>query len=98
MPQAQWPSAVDGRYWIDVVLAGHDVRAMIDLGLIDPLHQVAFELDPVLYDALHQAGVLSQFAKRTRRDASGQLSQYNTGRVTAQLLEPLTRQPIGPQV
>jgi hypothetical protein len=98
MPQARWQAALDGRYWLDVALAGRNVRVMIDLGLIDPLHQVAFEIDPVFYDALKQAGALSQFVQRSRRDASGQLSVYDTGLLTAQLVEPITQQKIGPPV
>ncbi|SRR5579884_2047050 len=98
MPQAQWQAAADGRYWIDVALAGRDLRVMIDLGLIDPLHRVAFEIDPVFYDALAQAGALSQFARRSRRDASGRLAWYDTALLTAQVIEPVTRQRIGPRV
>ncbi len=98
MPQAVWQADAGGRYWIDVALAGRQLRVMIDLGLVDPLHQVAFEIDPALYDALNRAGALSQFVQRSRRDASGRLSAYDAGRLTAQLFEPLTRQRIGPQV
>ncbi len=98
MPQARWQAAPDGRYWIDLALAGRDLRVMIDLGLIDSLHKVAFEIDPVLYDALKQASALSQFVQRSRRDASGQLAAYDTGLLTAQVVEPITRQRIGPPV
>ena len=98
MPQAQWKSAADGSYWIDVDIAGRNVRLMIDLGLVDSLQQVAFEIDPLLFDSLDQTGALSQLVKRTRRDASGRLTRYSAGQVTAQLIEPLSRQRIGPQV
>jgi hypothetical protein len=98
MPQAQWQAAVDGRYWIDVALAGQHLRIMIDLGLVDPLHQVGFEIDPALYDALNQAGHFSRFHQRSRRDASGQLSWFDTGQITARLVCPVTRQGIGPTV
>jgi hypothetical protein len=71
---------------------------MIDLGLINPLDQVAFELDPVRYDALKQAGALAQFVLRWRRDASGRLAAYDTAMLTAQVVEPAARQRIGPPV
>jgi hypothetical protein len=98
MPQAQWHSAADGRYWVDVALAGRNLRVMIDLGLVDPLHRVGFEIDPGLYDALNQAGHFSRFDRRSRRDASGRLSWFDTGRLTAQLVCPVTGQGIGPAV
>jgi hypothetical protein len=98
MPQAQWPFAPDGRYWIDVALAGHGLRVMIDLGLVDPLDRVAFEIDPSLFDALERAGDFSDIERRTRRDASGRLTGFHTGLVAIQLLDPISRQPIGPAV
>jgi hypothetical protein len=98
MPQAQWQSAADGRYWIDVALSGRNLQVMIDLGLVDPFHRVAFEIDPALYDAMRRAGDFSRFEQRSRRDASGRLSPFETGRVMAQLVCPLTRQRIGPAV
>jgi hypothetical protein len=98
MPQAQWQAAAGGRYWIDVALAGHPLRVMIDLGLVDSQHRVGFEIDPALYDALEQAGHFSHSLKRSRRDASGQLGVLYTGQLTARLVCPVTRQEIGPTV
>jgi len=87
---------VDGRYWIDVVLAGRDLSVMIDLGLVDPLHRVGLEIEAVLYDAMKRAGNFSRLQMRPRRAASGGLTWFETGLLTAQLVDPALRQPIGP--
>jgi hypothetical protein len=98
MPQAQWQAGSDGRYWIGLDLAGRDARVVIDLGLTDVANRVGFEIDPVLYDSLDRAGALSHCVRRVKRDASGQRSVYDTGLLTARLIEPLTRQRIGSQI
>ena len=66
---ACWQAAADGRYWIDVMVGNMDLRAMIDLGMVDPLHQIGFEIEPSIYDQLKQAGQLSGYRTRSRRDA-----------------------------
>ena len=93
---ACWQAAADGRYWIDVVVGNMDLRAMIDLGMVDPLHQIGFEIEPSIYDQLKQTGQLTNYRKRSRRDASGRSLHTESGRTTAQLLDPLNRKPIGP--
>jgi hypothetical protein len=98
MTRACWPAAPDGRYWIDVALGTTPARLMLDTGLVDPLHQVGFELAPGLFDALRHAGHLVGAGQRQRRDASGQLVVMEVGLVRAQLIDPVTRQVIGPVV
>lgn len=98
MVQVSWQAASDGRYWIDAAIAGHAVRVMIDLGLVDPAHAVGFEVDPAFYDQLKRAGLLPRFQFRFRRDASGQISRSQSGLTSAQLLAPSTTRGIGPVV
>jgi hypothetical protein len=98
MADVSWQAAPDGRYWIDVALGGHVARVMIDLGLVDPLQAVGFELDPSLYDHLKQAGLLSRFQYRFRRDANAKISGSESGHIDAQLVDPSTKQRIGPVV
>ena len=40
MPQAQWQSAADGRYWIDVALAGSDLVRNVLLAVMSSLAKV----------------------------------------------------------
>jgi hypothetical protein len=96
MSQACWPAAADGRYWIDTVVGGQNVRCMVDLGLIDPLGWLGLELEPALYDRLKQLGQLTSFKYRSRRDASGQLVWLESGETRAQLCDPTSQQPVGP--
>jgi hypothetical protein len=71
---------------------------MIDLGLVDPLHQLGFEVAPTLYDQLKQTGQLAHFRWRFRRDASGRLERLESGITVAQLADPNTRNGVGPSV
>lgn len=98
MAQTCWPGTPDGRYWIGVCVGNLPLRVMIDLGLVDPRDLVGFELDPAAYDQLRQAGHLSRFQSRSRRDASGRVVQSESGLTTAQLICPITRQCVGPTV
>jgi hypothetical protein len=96
MPLASWPISPNGRYIVDVRLAGLPMQCMVDLGLIDTRHEIGLELDPMVYDRLKQSGQFSDFAERTRRDASGATRRLPTGRVLVNLVHPQTRQSIGP--
>ena len=96
MARVSWRAAPDHRYWIDVALGNRELSVMLDLGLVDPLGRIGFEVDPGEYDALKQTGQLSRFRRRARRDASGQLSWSESGLVLTQLVSPLTRQRVGP--
>ena len=98
MGDVTWRGEPDGRYWIDVLIGGESARTMVDLGLVDPLQAVGFELEPAFYDGLKHAGDLTRFQYRFRRDASGQIAGGETGRTQAQLLHPVTRQAVGPVV
>jgi hypothetical protein len=98
MPITQWSAAADGRYWIDVALANQPIHVMIDLGLVDPLDRVGFELEPSDYDLLKRAGKLTRFRRRSRRDASGSISWSETGMTTCQLLDAVSKWPVGPAV
>jgi len=96
--KVSWQAASDGRYWIDVLIGGSQLQDMIDLGLVDPLDAVGFELEPASYDQLKQAGVLSRLQYRFRRDANAQVTGSESGLSTAQLLEPNSKQGLGPTV
>jgi hypothetical protein len=89
---------VGGRYWLDVALGNQDVSVMLDLGLVDSLHRVGFEVDPTVYDLLMQTGQLVRVTRRSRRDASGQLTWSSSGLTNAQLICPVARQRVGPVV
>jgi hypothetical protein len=96
--QVCWQATTHGRYVIDIALGTHAARVMIDLGLIDPRHRLAFELEPTLYDWLKVSGQLTDFETRTRLDASGRVISYESGVLDAQLLEPPARRRVGPVV
>ena len=98
MPQARWQAAADGRYWVDVALGNRELPAMVDLGLVDPMDRVGFEVEPAIYHHLEQTRQLSRFTRRARRDATGHIAWFDTGLGTAQLVCPATRQRIGPLV
>jgi hypothetical protein len=98
MPQARWQAAADGRYWVYVALGRQELAVMVDLGLVDPTDRVGFEVEPGIYNALKQGGQLSRFTRRSRRDASGQIAWFDTGVATAQLIDPVSRQRMGPVV
>jgi len=96
MRNLSWQAAADGRYWIDVAIGERPVRVMIDLGLIDPRHAVGFELDPEVYDQLKNAGLMGRFQYRFRRDANGRITGSETGQLSARLIDPRTKQAVGP--
>ncbi len=98
MPLISWLAATDGRYWIDVSLGRQIFHVMIDLGLVDPLDLVGFELAPAEFQQLKRSGQLSHFLRRSRRDASGHLSWAESGMTTAQLFDPSSNKTVGPAV
>lgn len=81
-----------------MIVAGHELSVMIDLGLVDPSGFVGFELEPAVYDDLKAASQLSHFNYRFRRDASGRVTRTESGLTTAQLRSPERRIPLGPRV
>jgi hypothetical protein len=98
MPQACWQAAPDGTYWIDVALAGRVIPLMIDLGMVDASGRGGFSLEPPLYDQIKQAGTFTQFFTDYRLDASGGITSRENGLLSAQLIDPLSHQGIGPIV
>jgi len=98
MNRVCWPAAADGSYWIDVALGTAPSRLMIDTGLTDPNDQVAFDLDPALFDNLDRSGQVLAAGSRSRRDASGGWVWLRAGFVAAQLLDPASGAIIGPRV
>jgi len=64
MPLTSWLAAPDGRYWIDVTLGNGTCHVMIDLGLVDPLDRVGFELAPYL-------GVFCKFGRQAVENPLG---------------------------
>src|SRR5436190_23996333 len=95
MPQAVWHGLPDGRYHIDVAPGSLEVPLMIDLGLVDALSQVGFSVEPGLYDQLKQAGALTLLQMQSRLDASGGISQTESGLIHSQLICPVNRQRVG---
>jgi len=98
MAQVCWQGSADGSYWIDVALGSLEISLMIDLGLVDARQQVGFSIEPGLYDQLKLAGDLAQFQMHARLDASGQISQTESGLIPAQLVSPVRRGRVGPTV
>jgi hypothetical protein len=98
MGQASRRAAPDGRYWIDVAVGTYELLLMVDLGLTDQRNQVGLELDPVTHDRLKLAGAFSRYGRRLWRDARGRSTHTETGLTTAQLIDPVTRQRVGPAV
>src|SRR5262245_59056024 len=98
MPLACWPAAPRGWYWIDVAIAGRPLRCTIDLGLVDPRDEIGFELEPTFDDQLARSGAVSAEQSRIRRDANGRSVPMLVGMVSAQLLDPASRQAIGPTI
>src|SRR5262245_9844089 len=94
MAQARWHASTDGRYYIDVAIEGYKLRVMVDSGLIDPLNLVGFELEPSIYDQLN----LTNNRMRLSRNAGGSYSRRASGLGSAQLVDPLSGQGIGPIV
>jgi hypothetical protein len=82
MAQARWRAAADGRYRIDVVIGNISLQVMIDLGLVDPLDLLGFELEPSIYDRLDQSGFLVQHVARQSRSATGQITSSYSGLTT----------------
>jgi hypothetical protein len=95
---ACWIAAPDGRYWIDVALGTYETKLMIDVGMVDPQDQVAFEVEAALYDLLVQRRQVHPGPSKRRRDSSGQIVELDCGAVSAQLVDPATRTRVGPAV
>jgi hypothetical protein len=98
MTRVCWSPAANGRYRIDVRLGRLDLLLMLDTGLVDAQDRVGFEINPALYDQLKLAGTLTAFRQRKRFDASGGTVVSEAARVTAQLLDPGPKTPVGPAV
>src|SRR5262249_17341005 len=98
MAQACWQGSADGRYWIDAALGTLDMALMIDLGLVDSRNLVGFSVEPSLFDQLKLAGALTQMQMHSRLDASGRISQSESGLLGSQLICPVDRRRVGPVV
>jgi len=98
MPRLSWQARSDGLYWIDVALGSRHLSLMMDLGLVDPNDRVAFSLEPAIFNHLRKTRELTQLVHQTHRDASGTYSSTKSGQLTAQLISPITRLPVGPAV
>jgi hypothetical protein len=93
-----WLAAADGRYWIDVFIDAQPLRVMIDLGRVDPRHDVRLELERTVYDQLKAGGWLTRFQNRFRRDANGRICGSESGFTSVQLFDPIASQVVGPVV
>jgi hypothetical protein len=98
MPVVCWTIDANGRYVLDIQLGSRPLSLMIDTGLADRHDRTGFEVDPAEYDGLNRAGELSNPRRRTRFDAGGNKLVTEVAAVAAQLLDPITRQPVGPKV
>lgn len=98
MPLVCWTIAATGRYVVDIRLGSRPMGLMIDTGLADRHDRTGFEIEPAEYDGLKSAGELSRFRRRTRSDAGGHKFASEVATVSAQRLDPITRQPVGPNV
>jgi hypothetical protein len=98
MPQVRWQARSDGLYWIDVALGTRSFSLMIDLGLVDLNGRVGFSVEPAIYAQLKKAGQLKDFLQQSNRDASGKIFSSESGRLAAQLIDPITFLPVGPTV
>jgi hypothetical protein len=95
MPQVRWQARSDGLYWIDVALGTRSFSLMIDLGLVDLNGRVGFSVEPAIYAQLKKAGQLKDFLQQSNRDASGKIFSSESGRLAAQLIDPITFLPVG---
>lgn len=98
MTRVCWTPNSRGRYEIDIALGSMPERLMIDTGLVDVRNQVAFDLDPSIYDALEQSTHLTPAKPRFRTDASGVRIPMPCGLLQSQLIDPNTGTPLGPVV
>src|SRR5687768_10326473 len=98
MGRLSWQGNSAGAYWIDVMVGHLPLNLMVDTGLTDPLNQLGFALQPLVYDQLKQTRQLTRFRTRASRDASGQYATVATAETMAQLFDTRTRQPVGPVV
>jgi hypothetical protein len=98
MPQACWQAASDGTYWLDLAIGNHELTLLIDLGMIDHQQRIGFAVEATIYDQLKQSGAFRHSIHSLRLDASGNVSRRAAGLTTAQLICPISRSRIGPQV
>src|SRR2546430_53323 len=98
MAQVCWQATANGRYFIDVFLGNDGMKVMVDSGLVDPMAQVGFEVEPAIFDQLEKTGALVKQPARRWRNASGLYAMRRSGEVTAQLCDPATKGRIGPAV
>jgi hypothetical protein len=98
MSQFCWSANPHGEYWIDVDLGTYLLQVLIDTGLIDARGQVGFSVNANLYDRFKLAGAFQQHQLHSRLAADGQISQTESGSITAQLVCPLTQTRVGPAV
>ena len=98
MPQSRWPADAKGRYWIDIALGSRELSLMVDSGLVDFQHQAGFSIDPFIFDRMRQSHEFVMTQRYTIQDASGRSTKGYTGLIAAQLIDPISRQRIGPVV
>jgi hypothetical protein len=98
MPHVSWTADPDGRYWIDVQLAGQPFTVLVDSGLIDRVGEVGFSIESSDYDAIKKAGGFRQHQIQPRMTADGKISFTESGSLDAQLFCPQTQSPVGPIV
>jgi hypothetical protein len=96
MPQVSWTATPRGEYWIDVSLGGLAVQVLVDTGLLDALGEVGFSVEPLLCDSIDRPGGFQSHQTHLRLVANGQIAQTDSGSLYARLIDPQTRNPVGP--
>jgi hypothetical protein len=98
MPQICCQADAYGRYAMDLAVGNLELQVFIDSGLTDPFHRLGLELEPTVFDQLLRTGHLIAGPPRKRRDANGRFLAASTGQTSARLLDPISRQRVGPYV
>ena len=96
--RACWSTTTDGSYVIDFAFGKFTEKLTIDTGIIDNQREVGFDLDADLWDKIFYAGVFQLFRRRRRQDASGRTLVLDSGLLTTQMLDPISKLAIGPSV
>jgi hypothetical protein len=91
-----WQAAANGSYWLNIEVGGLDLTWLVDSGLVDPLDRVGFEVEPAIYDQLLWGGRFKRFQSRYYRTATGQMRKTESGLTNTQLIDPVSRQRVGP--
>ena len=91
-------AAVDGSYYVDVVIGSRCFHLMIDSGFVDSLDEVGIALEGPIFDLMTSTGILQNPKLRLSFDANGNQYYVNTAWAVAQLVDSTTAALVGPKV